>query len=687
MRNIQGKTPATLMVWTLTDEVIESRALLEAQFHEMRRIGFGGVTPYVRCSRYTWSDPPARKALAAVTSLCRRHGMACWIGPDPRFVSRELIGTDGGVDVILFGNRARSEVFPNLGPVTRGRFNVRCDISPRHVHTLNEVAIEYAPRGIARVYALRMKEGGGPPLKVLDVTRKARFFYHARQRYVEAFGVLPETNDEGWHVLPFFRASTNHVDYSNPDQMRAYHALLAQLYAEGCRPDGIMWDEPGYTCTYGTLPFSSRIGREYSRARGRELFDDLWKLAVESRDGSHVAVRNAYYAAVQRTMNRANAATTRYVRRLWGGQTVSGIHDTWHFESADMCDMNHGSLDLWEGMRVKTGGFVDLGGIDKLRDPADPWYANLAAMSVICCSLGKMSEEGYAYNNLWTVGDDNGEGWQAGVMNHCAEIMALFGTRWLAHAYGPVGTIGEERTFLGSPPLPGYPDHSTWKHFPGWNSRLAEELGAVEGRLPESRVLLVFPVESLYALGGRAADAAAQGIFELILALLDNHHHVDVHSPSLCVRGRWSGEKFLLGRCRYEMMIVPSARVVPEQFLTVLQRGGNRVLFVDDRPGWTSRGKKVPANIFGPEIRRPLSMAEALSRLNGTAGIRPVEAPENAWVTVTRLDRGTMVSLAPARWGFRYAGRVALDGKEVEIPERSGLTRILFPGRGRTRAR
>ncbi|MRR13532.1 hypothetical protein EG835_14015 [bacterium] len=135
------------------------------------------------------------------------------------------------------------------------------------------------------------------------------------------------------------------------------------------------------------------------------------------------------------------------------------------------------------------------------------------------------------------------------------------------------------------------------------------------------------------------------------------------------------------------MMVVPSARVVPEQLLTVLQRGGNRVLFVDDRPGWTSRGKKVPANTFGPEIRRPLSVAETLARLNGTAGVRPVEAPENAWVTVTRLDRGAMVSLAPARWGYRYAGRVSLDGKEVEIPERSGLTRILFPGRGRTRAR
>jgi hypothetical protein len=677
MKQPHGRTPATLMVWTLTDQVIESRQSLESQFHEIRSMGFGGVAPYVRCSRYAWSDPAARKALAAVTELCGKHGMACWIGPDPRFVSRQLIGEGWGVEVILFGNRARADLFPNTGRLSGGRFSVRCDLSPRHVHTLNEVAIEYAPRGVARAFALRLGEGHSVPTRVLDVSGRTRFFYHARDHYVEAFGSLPELDEGSWVVLPFFRAATNHVDFGSPTQMRAYHAFLAQLRREGCHPDGVMWDEPGYTCTYGTLPCSGAIGREYRRTAGRELWGDLWKLAFEAEDGSHVTVRNAFYASVQRTMNRSNLATTRFVRKLWGGVTVSGIHDTWHFESADMCDMNHGSMDLWQGMRAKTGGFVDLGGIEKLRDSASPWYAHLAAMSVICSSLGKMSEGGYAYNNLWTVGDDNGEGGQRAAMNHCVEIMALFGTRWLAHAYGPVGTIGEEKTFLGSPPLPGYPDHSTWRHFPGWNSRMAQELGAVEGRLPEAKICLIYPVETLYALGGTEADTVAQGIFELTLELLDHHHHVDIHAPSLCMRGRWSGGEFVLGSSRYDLLMLPSALVIPEHLSSLLRAGRERVLFVGELPQRTSRGKRIPLPA-GRQRWEAVTPADALVRLNAIPALRPVNAPEGTWVTMTRLGRGTMVSVAPARCGFRYSGPLAYGGVEVDLPERAGLTRILF---------
>ncbi len=90
------RPPASILVWTLPDSVIEEPPLLEKQFHEIRQAGFGGVAPFVRCSRYTWNDPPARKTLRAIGALCKEYGMQNWIGPDPRFVSRELIA--GGKD-------------------------------------------------------------------------------------------------------------------------------------------------------------------------------------------------------------------------------------------------------------------------------------------------------------------------------------------------------------------------------------------------------------------------------------------------------------------------------------------------------------------------------------------------------------------------------------------------------------
>ncbi len=667
--------PSTLMVWTLTDSVIEQRAALESQFHEIRESGFGGVAVYVRCSRYTWNDPPARAALRAVGRLCRRYGIACWLGPDPRFVSRQLIGREGGMEVLLFGNRSRADQFPNFGSIHEGQFSVRCVLEPRHVHTLNEVAIEYYPRGIARVYAVRLLPGKEMPEKVLDITAHSCFFYNARARYVEAFGTLPDLQGDGWSVLAFFHAETSHVDYSNTSQMRRYAAMLDTLKKEGCAADGIMWDEAGFTCTYGTLPCTGEILKEYQRRAGKPLFSDLWKLALPAPNGSHIRVRCAYYGSVQRTLNAANRVTTKQVQRLWGARTVSGIHDTWHFESADMCDMNHGSLDLWEAMKAKTGGFVDIGGIDQLRAPDAPWYANLAAMNVICASLGKMSTGRYAYNNLWTVGDDGGEGWQTTVMDYCVDTMAIFGLRWMAHAYGPVGTIGEERTFLGSPELPGYPHHSTWPHFPEWNVRLTKHHEAVEHKLPESRILVVFPVETLYALAGPAADTVSAGVFRLILALLDNHVQVDVHAPSLCREGRWVKDEFVLRKTRYRAVILPFAGVLTEEICSRMRAGGKNVFCMDGKPRLLTTGR---ACRWTPTTEGT-TIVSALDWLHSLPASNELDAPEGSWATLTPVRRGTVVSLCPSRHGYTFSGALRYRDSTVELPECCGLTRVFFP--------
>jgi hypothetical protein len=660
--------PSSLLVWTVNDPVIENRAVLEREFDDIRQSGVGGVAAFVRCSRYTWSDALARSALKAIGRLCRRHHMHCWVGPDPRFVSRDLIDSTHGLEVLLYGNAARADVTPNFGTVINGRFSVRCQLSPRHVHTINEVAIEYFPLGIAHVYAVRHDESGRRSGKVIDITSNARFFYNARDRYVEAFGALPRVDAQEWRILALFRARTNHVDYSNKSQIKSYLSLITTLHDEGCVVDGVMWDEPGFTCTYGTMPFTGSIRRAYEKLAGQSIDRDLWKLALDADDHSHIHVRNCYYQVIQQAVNDANKATTRHIRQLWGKQVVSGIHDTWHFESADMCDMNHGSLDLWRAMRTKTGGFVDLGAVNQLRDPASPWYANLAAMSTICASLGKGSSGKYAYNNLWTVDDDGGEGWQASVMQHCVHTMALFGTRWLAHAYGPVGTIGQETTFLGSPPLPGYPDHSTWQHFPVWTRQLTSHLDAVEHRLPWANVLIVFPLETLYALADARADACAGTVFRLILALLDNHYHVDMLSSSLIVTGQG----------RYDAIILPFPQVIHSDVARLIKEHRDTIFFLSGVPERFSDGRKafVTGGAHGTTIDQALAWLESIP------GLRPVQAPQRTWVTVTPVTIGTMVTLSPSRHGYRFSGGITVEGGSVDLPELSKLTRIFVPREG-----
>ena len=276
------------------------------------------------------------------------------------------------------------------------------------------------------------------------------------------------------------------------------------------------------------------------------------------------------------------------------------------------------------------------------------------------------------------MGDDNGEGWQTTVMDHCVNSMAIFGLRWMAHAYGPVGTIGEERSFLGSPELPGYPHHSTWPHFPGWNLRLTAHLDAVERRLPDSNVLVVFPVETLYSLAGPPADAAATEIFRLVLALLDRRFQVDVHSSTLVCSGRWEKGAFVLGDSRYEAVIFPFPDVVSPETLALMRKGRKRIRCMKGVPRRLVKGKPCAL----PGCASADAIAPVVEWLQSVCGVLPLEAPAGSWVTVTPLKHGAMVSLCPSRHGAAYSGRLQYRGAAIVLPESNGLTRVFFPGDG-----
>ena len=667
--------PVSIMVWTINDAVIEDHLLLQQQFEELRRAGFDGVAVYVRCSRYTWDDKPAHNTLALISSLCRKAGFHLWIGPDPRFISRQLISTGGGAEVLMFGEASRASTFPQLSPVIHGKFSARCTLNPRHGHMFNEVALEYTPVGVHRCYAVRSGRGLLGAEDIVDLTAQCRFFYNARDRYVEAFGQFSPPDNSDWRIVAFFHVVSTHADYSNHRQLKHYAQRLRDLYRAKVHIDSLMWDEPGYTCTYGTLPFTPAIRSAFRRTAGYPLDKALWKLAFDAEDGSHVPVRIQYYRIVQKTVNDAQRFTNRVMRQLWGPETLASVHDTWHFESADMCDMNHGSMDLWKASTVKSGGFVDLGGVNVLRDKKSPYYANLAAMSTIAASLGRHSKGRFAFNNLWTVGDDGGDGSQRLAMDHCVQVMALFGTRWLAHAYGPVGTIGEENSFLGSPPLPGYPHHSTWGEFPEWNNRLRTHFEATRGNLPRVNVMLVFPVETMYALANGRADELARKLFNLVLTLTDAQYQVDVVSTEQAAKGRWKGSRFIFDRIEYVSMIVPYTQVLDRQLSAVIRGTNRQILFVGGTPQSMLRTKKDSRD-QGTVVEDDRELLLALESLGVS---RPVRSPEGTWATLTHITGGDVITVIPSRCGGTYSGPVTSESSSIVLPESGGLTRIFIP--------
>ena len=673
--------PSSVMMWTLNDEAIENHGLIERQFHDIRTAGFEGVAAFVRCSRYTWDDAESRAAFKKIGQLCKEYRFHCWMGLDPRFISRPLIKGNKGLQVICFGDKSRADHVPNVVPIIDRKFSVRCAIVPRPVHILNEVAVEFHPIGIYRIFAIRPAVHESSISDIIDITRQSHFFYNAREQYVEAFGTFISPDNAEWSVLAFFLFETNLFDYSNPKQVERYIMKVRRFQKEGIHFDGLLWDEPGYGCAFGTLPYSANIQRRFEHETGISLQKEIWKLAVGLTDQNHIKFRNAFYRIVQSTVNDAQANSNKAIQRFMPRPILFGLHDTWRFESADMSDMNHGSLDLWRASESKSGGFVDLGSVNLLKEMNSSFYSNLAGMSVIGASLGRHHGNKFTCNNLWTTDEDRGEGWQMEVMDHCVNVMALFGTHWLAHIYGPSGIVGEENSFLGLPYTPGYPQHSTWHGMRVWNNRIKNNLQMVQHGLPEANILLVYPVESMYALADGRASEAAKHIFDLLLGLTDTHYQIDIVSSQLFSKAASAQGRLLLDNFRYDAVIYPYPDVIETKTAPVINAARRNMVFVFSSCVRTNAGKRKSF----PDIMAVHSFDELVEWLTLRTHTRLVRAPVNSWVTITRAEAGWIVSLAPSRRGRSYEGDVTFQHKTVEVGKQTGLINILFSKNGSSR--
>ncbi|MBN1541242.1 hypothetical protein JW992_03780 [candidate division KSB1 bacterium] len=668
---------ASGMMWTINDDLVNDPQQLEAHYLDIRNSGFCGVAAFVRCSRYRWDHPRVRRTLSRISSWCRRDALSFWMCPDPRFISRLLLQETGeAMPVVLYGDRTLPRQIPHTEPVRDGRFTIRCYAEPRHGHMVHEVAVDYRPAGICRVVALRHTDRPIAAADLLDLTAESDFFYNARDGYVEAFGDFDPPDDGEWRVCAFFLFHTCHVDYGNPAHLEVYFQRLDLLSQDLTELDLLMWDEPGYTCVYGALPFNKTVVDRFHEQTRQDLSQEIWKLAFDAADNSHIRVRQLYYTALRRTVVEAQNRTMEYARRLWSVDLKSGIHETWHFESGDMADRAHGSLDLWLDLTAKSGGFVDLGGIQMLSDPQSDYYANLAAMAVIGTSLARHSGGKQAVNNLWTSGGEQSDAQQLAAMNQCVDVMAAFAQRWLAHIYGPVGTIGESDRFLGSAPTPGYPDHCTWQGFPEWNRRLRGHVEKIGNHLPSTNILLVFPVETLYVTAPAEANRIAGECFRLILALTDRHYQIDVVSGELAARGRWQNGRLKLDGILYNRVVMPHARIMSSKIGLPMDAALD---FVFCLPEFTDAGKAVNSRRWQPIA----SIDAVLDEWENLPGLHPVSAPPETWVTITRLESSVLVTLVPNRCGVRSCGCVALaDGRQTGELDVSGLTAVEFPDSG-----
>jgi hypothetical protein len=545
-----------------------------------------------------------------------------------------------------------------------------------------DVSLHFEPIGIERVFLFKVREKRIVTTSLKDITKDARFFVNFNENYVEIFSEVQKRYD-GWSVVAFPKFRTNIQDYASPVNSCVFTEILKSYKSKEIRVDGLGWDEPGYYSEFGRFPVSDLIYHKFIKKHGYDLRNRLYAILLDTDDNSHIKVRNDYYGILMDCVFGAQEKLWKTGRKLFGPIDM-GIHQTWHGESGGTEDMVHGSFDVWRGLDAVSGGWSDEGAAERLADSSERDYPNYIANMVLAKSLAKFSRSKIAYYNLWGVDfDGSNPKYPPEVMDYWVQLMGVFSIKWLAHAYGWTGVLGEDAGFG-----PGYPRHSTWDKFKELNKKIDQIEKFTKLGLPEANIAVVYPVESLMAIGNMSANQIAQKIFKLVYQLTEAGYSVDLISPGILGQAKQSrGILQILDKsvkskteCGYEFLVMPHSTVLPLASIGVLRtllRLRFPVLFDKNKPRFDARGWKI--ELFCSETfdldRNPVDSLRQ-------AGIRKIcEGPDNAYVSMIKDGEDIIFATCPTRFRGTYEGQIRTEGLTVGIPQSSGI-RLIKVNRG-----
>jgi hypothetical protein len=667
-------------MWTWQDAQVEKPELLDAALSDIDGHGFSGVLAMLRGSRYSLSDRLVIEAARHAADAAHRLGLSFWFALDPRLDQGSLIAVDDGGARYLLTGWTTSGALACTTPVGEdGLYRVRLDYgAPRPQHMLSQVAITFEPAQIERVYAYRTTpEGAVIADTVLDVTSDARIFVQRELGYVEIFGRFEGGDD--WRILAVPEFRSTYPELGNDEVQDALIETYRAYRRAGCELDGVFWDEFGYVTGYaddrGRLPYGKAIQEAFRERHGDDLGSMLIYLLLDDDSGHAVRVRRDFYASVQQVVVSAQQRCAAEARELWGEHVESGIHQTWH-QDAD--DLPHGSGDWWLGSAALSGGFTDVGDAERVEE--EDHLDEVLAMTVTAVGLARHHERPLAFCNMWGV--DYGETASrvpVEVTDWWGHLLTAFGVVWLAHTYGPNGYI-DRVTGWG----PGYPDHPAWDRIADVNRRIAEVRALVGGALPDADVAVVYPVETLYRIGGAPASMIARSAHRVISLLVRHNVAVDVISASIFASGEVREDGYWIrtprGAHRFAAVVYPHPDTIqPAELLRLrdLEKAGIPTALVGGSPRQSTDGEIIgeswPA---GSIIDAEGPILDDLPRI--------VSAPPGAVANLfSRPDGTTALVVVPANLGQSVDGEIRVGEIVVEVSQLRGIAAMRFDGGGR----
>jgi len=421
-------------------------------------------------------------------------------------------------------------------------------------------------------------------------------------------------------------------DLASPEAVANMRGVL--LSYRDLRPDGIWQDESGWRAPapwdegYEELyPVSDRLIERIRQRRGIDLLAECWQL-VEPGPG-FVRVRCAYFAELQSAFADLWTAWRDICWGLWGDIRF-GVHVS-SLESGARHALLSGHADYFPLVEITRAGYFDHAGFS---DPAH--HADAAFCYAMARSLGKWSNRGRAYINLWSNDPTPAD------IDLTYDRCIGWGVGYFAHAYGNSFLFG-----------PGYPneeeegDTPTWDLFSFENAKAGMFAGVTGGTMPRSEVLFYHPSETYcaYQLDCESIQTRVKG---LALQVERAGFPVDFASSHTLSNAFADEGRVVLYGQRYQALVVPCANVLPAatwDLLRELHDGGCTVLFADPaepavregaRPFMDTEGRPRPApprQVVGRDVAELLQRYGAQPRVAAPAGAAAVAG--DGWVMVS----------------------------------------------------
>ncbi len=657
------KPEGAFILWKWEDQEIDNLKRLRRQLLDIHSKGFSGVLASLGSTRYEFIDPKVLRAVAQVSQWAKKRNITFWFETDPRQASRSLISKTGECTQNLVITKKRhnglKQTYPHISKIKKNRFELRFEYPKSQPSSqLQERSIHFEPIGLEKTFLFQMKRGTVISDSVRDITPESHFFANVEKGYVDIFGDVQVAENEEWWAMAFPKFNTNVYDYAGFESNNLLCLFAEDLFDACTHLNGIAWGEngTGYVVDMDHFPVSLSLYNSFQAEYGYDLRNVLYGLVLNLDNELHIRIRSDYYNLLMDTVYNAEKVFYQTIHSFFGNMDVIIHH---HFQSTaiQVNNMVRGSMDPWKSLEYVGSPVIEIEPVDHLQQNS----THLIATTLITKSLG-------VYSNTQRVFcDTQYNHYTSEELNYLMNLMALFSIRLLIKTNG-----NNMATPKKSPIKKEIPNRVNWNDMEMINQKIDHIRNITGYKFPEANIALVYPIETIIAMGSPDAEKIISDVNQLITRLVLTGIQLDVISPFLLKECHLFPNGLSIRSRIYESIIFPYPEVVDHDVLEIISliaRSNIPFSIGGSIPRYTSSGKRVP-HIF-PLTFNPQD--EDLSPLWKKGIKRLMILPENGLGTMIYQGEDMLFLICPKKVGESVNGQVRYQHISFSVPKSRSL--------------